>query len=414
MSDYNMKAEITGDSSGYVSAIDKAKKASQNLSKTVSNVINGLGKNGLVGALGAVGLASQGLTSTLGSVVKIARKVSQAVGECTDAYKKQLIAERQLDTAIQNNPFVTGASSSALKQFASEMQRVSNYGDEQLIPMMANLVSLGRTEAETMQIMSVAMDMSAGMGISLDTAINQLNATLNGNIGRLGQQNAELKGLTDEELRQGKAVEILGEKFKGLASATADTSKQLQNIKGDFKEALGQFTLPSSDLWNKFWAGFYQRGIDAINKINAHLDAQTIGKKLAGAITEQLNAFGAGDIGGRIDYIRNALKVVTDEELIALQNYLKSLSYISDNQRQVLNRIQAELDARKQITINQKAQAEASAKQKKDEEERLAREKKLSEIKDKQLKVQKEWEDKLFAIRLENLEKTRTKSFSKS
>ena len=111
--------------------------------------------------------------------------------------------------------------------------------------------------------------------ISLDSAITQLNATLNGNIGRLGQQNAELKGLTEEELRQGKAIEILGEKFKGLSGATADTSKQLQNIKGDFKEALGQFTLPSSDLWNKFWAGFYEKGIEAINKINAFMDSQS-------------------------------------------------------------------------------------------------------------------------------------------
>jgi hypothetical protein len=49
------------------------------------------------------------------------------------------------------------------------------------------------------------------MGISLDTAITQLNATLNGNIGRLGQQNAELKDLSAEELRSGKAIDILGE-----------------------------------------------------------------------------------------------------------------------------------------------------------------------------------------------------------
>ena len=407
MADYNIKAEITADASGFESGVNKAQKASKNLSSTVSNVVKGLGKNGLVGALGAVGLASSGLSATLGTVVKVARKVSQAMGECTEAYKQQLIAERSLDTAIQNNPFVTGASANALKQFASEMQKVSNYGDEELITMMANLVSLGRTEAETMQIMSVAMDMSAGMGISLDAAITQLNATLNGNIGRLGQQNAELKDLTAEELKQGKAIEILGEKFKGLSSATADTSKQLKNIKGDFKEALGQFTLPSSDMWNKFWAGFYERGIEVIGKINAYIDAQTIGKKLAGAITDQLKSFGTGDIGGRMDYIRNALKVVTDDELIALQNYLQGLNKISDNQKQVLNRIQAELDARKQITINQKAQADASAKQKREEDERLAKEKELAEIKEKQAKVLEEWEKKLFAIRLENLEEIR-------
>ena len=414
--DYSISAKITADTSGFEKGIDKAQKASKNLSKSVSGVIQGLGKNGLVGALGAVGLASSGLTATLGSVVKIAKQVSKTIGECTEAYKTQLIAERALNTAIQNNPFVTGVSSKALKEFASEMQKVSNYGDEELIPMMSNLVSLGRTESETMKIMSVALDMSANGSMSLDTAINQLNATLNGNIGRLGQQNAELKDLTEEELRQGKAVEILGEKFKGLSSATADTSKQLKNIKGDFKEALGQFTLPSSDMWNKFWAGFYERGIEVINKINSYLDAQTIGKKLAGAITDQLKAFGTGDIGGRIDYIRNTLNVVTDEELLAIQNYLEGLSYISTDQEQILRRIKAELDARKQAVIDQKAQTEASAKQKKEEEERLAKakeleeqEKKNAEERAKALKLQSEWEDKLFAIRLERLEETREK-----
>ena len=407
MADYNISAQITADASGFESGVKKAQKATKNLSKSISGVIQGLGKNGLVGALGAVGLASTGLTATLGTVVKIAHKVSQTMAECTNAYKTQLIAERQLTTAIQNNPYVTGSSEKALKQFASEMQKVSNYGDEQLIPMMANLVSLGRTEDETMKIMSVALDMSASGAMSLDTAINQLNATLNGNVGRLGQQNAELKGLTEEELKNGKAVEILGEKYKGLAQATQDTSKQLANVKGDFKEVLGQFTLPSSDMWNKFWTGFYERGIEVIGKINAYIDTQTIGKKLAGAITDQLKAFGTGDIGGRIDYIRNALKVVTDDELIALQNYLQGLSKISDNQKQILNRIQAELDARKQITINQKTQADASAKQKQEEDERLAKEKELAEIKEKQAKVLEEWEKKLFAIRLENLEEIR-------
>ena len=148
MADYNIKAEITADASGFESGVKKAEKASKKLSTTVSGVIKGLGKNGLVGALGAVGLASQGLTSTLGAVVKIARKVSETMNECTNAYKNQLIAERALDTAIQNNPFVTGESAKVLKQFASEMQKVSNYGDDELIPMMTNLISLGRTEAE--------------------------------------------------------------------------------------------------------------------------------------------------------------------------------------------------------------------------------------------------------------------------
>lgn len=406
MADYDLEAKITADASGYEAGVKKAEKASKKLSTTVSSVIKGLGKNGLVGALGAVGLASSGLSATLGSVVKIARKVSETMNECTNAYKNQLIAERALDTAIQNNPFITGSSSKALKEFASEMQKVSNYGDEELIPMMTNLVSLGRTESETMQIMSVAMDMSAGMGVSLDSAITQLNATLNGNIGRLGQQNAELKGLTEEELKQGKAIEILGEKFKGLSSATADTSKQLQNIKGDFKEALGQFTLPSSDMWNKFWAGFYERGIEAIGKLNAYIDAQTIGRRLSKDIAEQIAKIDAGDIGGRADYIRKTLWIVSDEELNAIADYLSGLRKLNTEQEQLLRRTQAEKDARYQNTLNAKKEAEDKKKQADAEAQITAELQKQEEISKKKT----DWASKLLDQRIEMLETERDRA----
>lgn len=412
MADYDLEAKITADASGYEAGVKKAEKASKKLSTSVSKVIQGLGKNGLVGALGAVGLASQGLTSTLGAVVKIARKVSATINECTEAYKGQVIAEKALNTAIQNNPFITGASSKALLQFVSDMQKVSNYGDDELIPMMTNLISLGRTETETMQIMSVAMDMSAGMGISLDTAITQLNATLNGNIGRLGQQNAELKDLTEEELRNGKAIEILGEKFKGLSSATADTSKQLQNIKGDFKEALGQFTLPSSDIWNKFWLGFYEKGIEIINKLDAYMDAEILGKKLSKALEEQVKKI--KNEGEKGSYLRGALDLVTDSELQYLNDYLSGLRKANKDQQKILEFVRKEQEARKFVAEEEARFAKLKADRLKQEEEekRLAeekakKEKELAELREKQLQIQKEWEDKLFAIRIENLERQR-------
>ena len=418
MADYNIKAEITADASGYESGIKKAQKASKNLSSTVSNVVKGLGKNGLVGALGAVGLASSGLTATLGTVVKIARKVSETMNECTNAYKNQLIAERALDTAIQNNPFVTGASADALKQFASEMQKVSNYGDEELIPMMTNLISLGRTESETMKIMSVAMDMSAGMGISLDTAITQLNATLNGNIGRLGQQNAELKGLTEEELKSGKAVEILGEKFKGLSSATADTSKQLQNIKGDFKEALGQFTLPSSDMWNKFWAGFYERGIAVIQKFNDYLDVKIIGKQLVENLynnartVAKANKLKVEDVFMDFRYVREELSYLNDSELATLQKTLERQKERTQGEERILATVKQMLRNKELEADQERANAEAEAKKAREEEARLAREKELAELRkkqaeerEKQLKVENQWQDKILDQQISMLEK---------
>lgn len=396
--DYSLKTKVEADVSNFEKGMNKAEKSLKGFSDKLADNINRLGKKGLVGSIANVTLAMQGLTKSFGTVIKFAKDVGKAVNECTEAYKTQLIAERALSTAIENNPFITGASADALKKFASEMQKVSNYGDEELIPMMANLVSLGRTEAETMQIMSVAMDMSAGMGISLDTAITQLNATLNGNIGRLGQQNAELKGLTAEELKQGKAIEILGEKFKGLSGATADTSKQLQNIKGDFKEALGQFTLPSSDMWNKFWAGFYERGIEVIGKLNAYIDAQTIGKKTSNFLVEQLAPLEY--YGDRIKYLRDSMHLLADDELSALGNYLKGLKNVTEEQKQILNFVEQEELRRKDLQVIEKENAEkkkliADAEAKATEEA-----KKQLEIAQKKT----DWEGKLLDQRIEILE----------
>lgn len=261
--DYSINAKITADSSGFKSGVNDAVKSSKKLSSTISGAIKGLGKNGLVGALGSVGLALGGVGLALGVAKKAFQAVSKVVGECTEAYKKQHIAEEQLRQAINNNPYVSGESTKALLDFASAIQKTSNYGDEELIPFMTKLISSGRSEAETMKIMQTAVDMSATGVMSLDQAVNQLNATMNGNIGRLGQQNAELKTLSKEELEAGKAVDILSEKFKGQSELSIDTSKQLKNAWGDLKETFGKTFEKALGPMRKFFAELIQGWADA-------------------------------------------------------------------------------------------------------------------------------------------------------
>ena len=392
MADYNIKADITANTKGYEAGIKKAQESTKKFSTSVSKVIQGLGKNGLVGAMGSIGLASAGLTATLGAVVKIAKQVSQAIGECTDAYKKQLIAERQLETAINNNPLVTGSAKKRLTEFANEMQKVSNYGDEELIPMMANLVSLGRTEEETMKIMAVAMDMSASGSMSLDTAITQLNATLNGNIGRLGQQNAELKGLTEEELKSGKAVEILGEKFKGLAQSTLDTSKQLKNIKGDFKEAIGEFTLPTSDMWNKFWTGFYEKGISVIKQFDEYMDKTIIGKGIAEELIKGYKSI--ADERQKVLYLEDNIHALSESQIVALQKHLESTKNRNKEQEELLRKVKMEVEARTYLAkIYEDMDREEAERQAKLEAQKKA-EKEIVDLKDEYLKKIAEQERK--------------------
>ena len=411
MADYNISAEITADASGFESGIKKAQKASKNLSSTVSGVVKGLGKSGLVGALGAVGLASAGVSAVLGTVAKVAKKVAQTIDECSQAYRKQYQAEIALTTAVNNNPYVDGTATKRLKEFASEMQRVSDIGDEELIPMMADLIAKGRTEEETMQIMSVALDMSAGGAMSLETAITQLNATLNGNVGRLGQQNAELKDLTEEELKQGKAVEILGAKYKGLAQATADSQKQLRNAVGDLKENIGQIFEQALAPMRKFFTEVITNLNDSISK----------SRQLKTAMKEVFGNNGEVNLEASTDALNTAFTEVLHKQQEVTRNYQQyirlygeyidqatdetALSYkaqISDLNAQI-KAISEELNKRRTESEREKARL---AKEKADAEAQIELEKQ-KEIREKELQLENEWADKLFATRLENLERQR-------
>jgi phage-related protein len=263
MADYNISANITANTSGFESGVKKAQNSSKKLSKSLTSVIKGFGKSGLTGAITSAGLALGGIGLAVGTAVKAIKGITKALGECAEAYKTQLVAEKALDTAIQNSPYVSGTASKALKDFASQMQKVSNLGDEEIIPQMTQLIATGRTEAEVMKIIKTATDMSASGAMSFDTAVTQLNATLNGNIGRLGQQNAELKGLSEEELKNGIAVDILADKYKGLAEASIDSSKQLKNALGDLKETFGKSFENAMTPMRQFFTEMIQGWADA-------------------------------------------------------------------------------------------------------------------------------------------------------
>ena len=106
----------------------------------------------------------------------------------------------------------------------------------------SSLAASGRTESEIMKIMSAALDASASGAISLDSAVQGLNMSYSGSIGMLGRQLPMLKNLTAEELKEGKAVEMVAQAYNGMAAKTAmatGTGAQLKNALGDLREELG-------------------------------------------------------------------------------------------------------------------------------------------------------------------------------
>ena len=111
-----------------------------------------------------------------------------------------------------------------------------------LLPFMAKLAAAGRTQEEIFDVMAVAVDMAASGAMSLDSAVSNLNKAYGGLSGELGESIPEIKNLTAEELKNGGATKLLGERYKGIAkdvASTTGTAEQLANAMGDLKEELG-------------------------------------------------------------------------------------------------------------------------------------------------------------------------------
>ena len=235
-----------------------------------------------------LGLGVFGLSSIYKSLTGTVKQLSAQLDELNRAYKNQKNAEVQLSQAVKNNPYLDASTARRLKEYASQLQKISTVGDEQLLPFMAQLAASGRTEAQIMGIMSAALDASASGMVSLDEAVRGLNNSYTGQIGRLGMQIPALKKLTKEELEQGKAVDLVAKTYKGLAEETAKatgSTEQLKNAWGDLKEEMGKDVERTFGPIRRFLADLIRARTATLQYRDAQLQARKLLDKDNGSMT---------------------------------------------------------------------------------------------------------------------------------
>ena len=266
-------SKTTKEQKDFNNELDKTKKKSQEVSKENKNQekSNKSLNDTLKGIKSSTAAAAAGYVAA-GVAIK---KTVDALNDCEAAYKVQLKAETALANAAKNNPYLNNESVYNLRAFASELQSMSEIGDEQSLQVMAQLASMGRTEDEIQAIMKAAADMSAVTGNSLQNVAIQLNKTYSGLAGELGEANSAIRALTQEELKSGKAIDIIAQQYNGQAAAMADNTIQLANAWGDFKENIGRNWAEKTNPIKKFFT-------DTLNDINEAL-ALTADKKAAAA-----------------------------------------------------------------------------------------------------------------------------------
>jgi hypothetical protein len=228
-------------------------------------------------------------------------------------------AQLRLANALREATGATDAQIKATEDMILQTSLATGVADDQLRPAFQRLAVSTKDTTKAQELLNLALDISKGRGLELETVANALGRAQDGNttaLGRLGLglSKTELSTLSFTEVQQ-----KLSDLYGGAAAANAETFQgKIDRLSVAFEEAkekLGEILLPYVE---KFTTYLLTTGIPTLEGFIAGLTGD---KGLTEALTESQKgaenwgkAIGAiaGIIGGLITFIREAIGLLTE------------------------------------------------------------------------------------------------------
>ena len=152
--------------------------------------------------------------------------------------------ERRLESSLRIAGKFSNLGFQGLKDFANALQEASIFGDEEILEGLSLSVALGASVEQAKQLVQAAADYSSLTGRSFQEAVRQTAKTLGGYAGELGEIIPALKELTQDELRAGKAAELMAKQFGGASLDRINTftgsMSRLMGVVGDSLQVVGK------------------------------------------------------------------------------------------------------------------------------------------------------------------------------
>jgi hypothetical protein len=254
-----------------------------------------------------------------GAIIAGIKKLADASIQLYNEFGDAELSAIKLGAAVKNAGQLSSGAESRLSDLAQELQNISIFEGDATTAIIANLAAMGRSEDQINSIIEAAADLASATGQDLESAVSQLNATLNGTAGILGRQNGAVRALTKEELIAGRGIEVVAAQYKGFSQQVGDSAAgavlKFKNQMGDLKENMGEqvsiFMKPAIEAFTKLLqkANESAAGIKAFQAALAgeKVEGSAIDKALVNA-TKQLEA---------IDVLIKANKANTGDFAIA-------------------------------------------------------------------------------------------------
>jgi hypothetical protein len=176
-----------------------------------------------------VNIAVDGVVSVIGGMVRSMNTLLDASLGQRQAFKLASIA--------------FGEAAGEMSKFASSMQDVTNFEDDQLLALMSKLSQTFKlNKDEIQQLVPMLLDFTEAnkaTGMTVESAFDLMGRALNGHTEMLGRYGIELDATRLKTEGVTYLVEKLGEDYGGTATALADLRLQNANAWGDIQETVG-------------------------------------------------------------------------------------------------------------------------------------------------------------------------------
>ena len=171
--------------------------------------------------------------------------------DAVKAFMEDDKAAQLLATSLQNTTGATDAQIASVEKFITQTSIAAAVSDDELRPALDKLVRGTKSVTKAQDLLSLALDISAGTSKDLGAVSDALSKAFNGQLGPLKKLDPALASLIKNGATTDEVFAALGKTFAGAASTSADSAsgkmKSFSIQMGEFKESVGAAVFPIVD-----------------------------------------------------------------------------------------------------------------------------------------------------------------------
>ncbi len=331
----------------------------------------------------------------------LAMKLPKLATATIQAFGKQEMAVLKLSSAIRSQGGNVSEILPIYESLAGEMQRLTTYGDEEVLALQSTATAMGVTSEQMDLCIKGAIGLSNVFGIGLNEAVRAAATVVQGKTDKLNEMIPALSKCKSETEKYAIAEKAMKDGFaqaKAEAESTSGKLKQAANAWGDLAEVAGETFAPvavevagalksvcewlskNSEIIQVLVGGLSSLAVGfAFSRIGGLASVAALFKTVSAAITGTKAASDALNVSLKANPLGIAMTAVSAFALLVSHLHSKEKARYESNieqSKEYRDGIDAEIDAMKQWGIsaeeNEKRTAEVAdeiAKLKAEEEE---------------------------------------------